>query len=345
MRIGFDSSPLVRPHPPGVVRLVASALDALEREPGLVALRLQPTPRENLRVWRQLRLPQLVAERGLSGLHSFVSAFALAGGGRRVQTIHELPWRQGAKENAGLRHRFWAAIASRRADRVVCASRFVAEQLARGSLAERVRVCPWGVEFERFAAAPQDEAALRVARRLEARPDAALVFAPGAVRAKKNLAALLRGLEELRRRGRALPWVAVSGAISAETERDRALARRLGLESQVLWLGALDETDYLAWLARADAVSVLSLSEGFGLPVLEAFARGTSVLVAKPSSQAEVADGLGSEVDAQDARSVAEGLERALIDTAPREARIARAKHLSWQRCARRLAEIWGELR
>src|SRR5688572_22538459 len=138
MRIGFDTSALVRPHPPGIVRLVSSVMDALERAPGLTALRLQPQNGENLRVWRQLRLPQLVSERGLVGVHSFVSAFALLGPGVRVQTIHELPWRHGVGENSGPGHRFWAGLASRRADRILCGSEFVAREISSGALAKRV---------------------------------------------------------------------------------------------------------------------------------------------------------------------------------------------------------------
>jgi len=342
MRIGFDTSALVRPHPPGIVRLVSAAIEALERTPGITAVPLCPAPNENLRVWRQLRLPHLVRERELLGLHSFVSAFALLGPGKRVQTLHELPWLQGVRENAGLAHRFWAGPASRRADRVVCGSAWVARQLARP---DRVRVCAWGVDAARFGARPASEALERARALLglevdESRP---LLLAIGAVRAKKNLAALLHGLHELRRRGAPALTLAVSGAIGSQAQADRRLARELGLEADVRWVGAVDDASLIALLHLAQGVSVLSRSEGFGLPVLEAFAAGTCVLVPKHSAQSEVAAGLGIEVDASDPASVADGIELAVRDGSRAGARRALAAERSWSRCAARIAEIWRE--
>ncbi len=348
MRIGFDTSALVRPHPPGIVRLVACAMAALERTAGITALRLEPGPNENLILWRQVRLPQLLRERELIGVHSFVSAFALAGPGKRVQTIHELPWRHGVRENAGLRHRFWARIASRRADLVLCGTDFVARELRRGPAAARVRLCPWGVDSAQFriAGASTAIAAWRAEQGLgetAAAAAPAVILAPGAVRPKKNLAALLRGIAERKRRGAPSVVVAVSGEVGADAKRDQALARELGIEQEVRWLGVLDETQLVQWVSAADGISVLSHSEGFGLPVLEAFAAGRGVLVSKDSAQAEVAAGLGIEVDPLDPASVADGIEGLLRDRRGAE-RQAHAAHFSWERCAARIADLWREI-
>jgi len=147
MRVGFDVSPLQRPHPPGVVRVVRELVAALEERARLEVVRLAPPEGAGLRRWRQRDLPREVVPRGLAGLHSFVSAFAWRGPGRRVQTVHELPWRHGVRENAGPRHRLWAALGPLLADRVLTASEHVARDLRRRRLpgAARVRVCPWGV--------------------------------------------------------------------------------------------------------------------------------------------------------------------------------------------------------
>lgn len=342
MRIGFDTSALARPHPPGIVRLVAAAMDAIERTPGISAVRLCPSPSENLRVWRQIRLPLLVRERELLGLHSFVSAFALLGPGLRVQTLHELPWLQGVRENSDLAHRFWAGPASRRADRIVCGSGWVARQLARS---ERVRVCPWGVDAARFGAPCSGEDRQRALALVgfESAGPRPLFLAIGAVRAKKNLAALLHGLHERRRRGAPLLTVAVSGEIGPPAREDQRLARELGVEEQLRWIGAVDDALLIALLQLSHGVSVLSRSEGFGLPVLEAFAAGKCALVPKDSAQAEVAAGLGIEVDAADPASVADGIEVALHDASRDGARRALASERSWSRCAARIAEIWRE--
>ena len=343
MRIGFDTSALVRPHPPGIVRLVSGAMAALERTPGITALRLEPKADENPRLWRQVRLPQMVRERDLVGLHSFVSAFALLGTGLRVQTIHEMPWLHGVRENAGFGHRFWAKFASRRADLIVTGSEFVARELAKGALAKRVRVCPWGVDAPHFSRAATSELRNRARETLGATDASEVLLAPGAVRPKKNLAALLHGLSERKRRGASTVLLAVTGAVGSAARRDQELARSLGLERDVRWLGAVDEDVLVALLCESRAVGVLSHSEGFGLPVLEAFAAGCSVIVPRSSAQSEVAAGLGIEVDPHDPASVADGIEFALHDGARDAQRRAYAATRSWARCGERIAEVWRE--
>ncbi len=348
MRIGFDTSPLVRPHPPGIVRVVRGAIEALERTPGITALRFEPKAGENLLAWRQASLPQLVREREVVGLHSFVSAFALAGTGKRVQTIHELPWRHGVGENSGLRHRFWAGIASRRADLIVCGSRFVARELGRGSLGARVRVCPWGVDSVHFGRAPAAEllGLVRKSLGIDIAGNAnapALLVALGAVRRKKNVAALLHGMREHKRAGGSAVKFAISGEIGAQAREDQALAKELDLARDVHWLGTLDEPRLVALLHASKAAVILSRSEGFGLPVLEAFAAGRTVLVSRATAQSEVADGLGIEVDPDDAASVARGIQQAIADDGRESERRAHAAAYSWERCAQRIAEIWRE--
>src|SRR5262245_14997149 len=102
MRVGFDVSALTHPHSRGLTRVAAGLVPALERGGRTEVVRLAPERGVRLRSWRQRDLPRLA--RGLAGLHSFTSAFPLRGPGARVQTIHELPWRHGVAENAGLRH-------------------------------------------------------------------------------------------------------------------------------------------------------------------------------------------------------------------------------------------------
>jgi hypothetical protein len=129
MRLGFDVSPLHRPHPRGIVRVVAGLADALERRGRVEIVRLAPEAGAHSARWRQVELPRAEARLGLAGIHSCLSAFALSGRGRRVQTIHELPWLHGVDENAGWRHRIWARLGPRRADLVLTATETTARDV------------------------------------------------------------------------------------------------------------------------------------------------------------------------------------------------------------------------
>lgn len=344
IRVGFDASPLARPHPPGVQRVVAETLRALEARGRLEVVRLAPGPSEDLRRWRQRTLPGEVRRQNLLGLHSFVSAFPLRACGKRVQTIHELPWLHGVKENADWRHRLWPRLGSWRADAIVTATYRTARDLG-GKTRERggkVVVIPWGVDLERFNEEPEpgtvDEPLLDRYRIGEG----PFALALGAVRAKKNLPSLLHGLARLKERGSTVPQVVVTGGDTPDLRRDLGLVQKLGLSRYVSTKDLIEEEDLPGLLRLAALVPVLSRSEGFGLPVLEALACGTPVLVPRDSAQAEVAGEEAIVVDPDDPDSVADGIAAAIERR--EELRYIlpdRAREFPWTRTAEAIEELW----
>jgi alpha-1,3-rhamnosyl/mannosyltransferase len=346
MRIGLDVSPLARPHPPGVVRAAEGLACALEARCRLEVVRLAPYEGEDLRTWRHRRLARLARELELDGLHSTVSAFPLRAPCPRVQTVHELPWRHGVSENAGVRHRLWAALGPLAAERVLCPSEHVARDLRRRILpgAARVRVVPWGCGAPFVPETPPDEVdELRLVRyRLGEDP---IALCLGAVRAKKNLAALLHGLAELVKRRGPRYQIVVTGPDTQDLRRDLGLAARLGLNRYVSTPGPVEESDLPALLRLSTAVPVLSRSEGFAFPVLEAMACGTPVIVPRASAQSELAGPAGIEVDASDPGSVADALARAHAERhALRATLLARATEFTWERTAERVEALWEEI-
>ncbi|MCY2961999.1 MAG: glycosyltransferase [Planctomycetota bacterium] len=334
MRVGFDVSPLHRPHPRGVVRVVAGLVEALERRGKLEVARLAPEPGAHSAHWRQVELPRAESRLGLAGIHSCLSAFPLRGAGKRVQTIHELPWLHGVVENAGWRHRLWARLGPRRADLVLTATESTARDVRAysGVDARRVRVVPWGLDSAFSASAEaedQDVLARRGLRR------GAYVLCPGGGRAKKRSDAALHGAIELARCGGPSLAVVVTGPL------DPSVVSAGG----VSFTGEVSDAELAVLYRHATAVAVLSRSEGFGLPALEACAAGVSVLVTRGSAQAEVTGTAGIPVDPDHADSVAHGLARALASTdRDRESRVARAAEFTWDRSAALVEAAWSEL-
>ncbi len=82
-----------------------------------------------------------------------------------------------------------------------------------------------------------------------------------------------------------------------------------------------------------------SLYEGFGLPVLEAMARGVPVACSDASSLPEVAGDAALLFDPNDPRAIAQALERLLGDPALREQLRKRGREraasFTWERTAR----------
>ncbi|MCK6446632.1 MAG: glycosyltransferase [Planctomycetes bacterium] len=349
MRIAFDASPLARPHPFGIVRAVRGALDALERSGELEVVRLVPHDGEELRAWRHGELARRAEARGCVGLHSFVSALPLAARIPRVQTVHELPWRHGETENADLGHRAWVQLGGLVARAVVTATETVARDLAAELVlgAQRVHVVPWGVGSP-FTPEHESDVEDELARRLvlAGRP---FVLAPGATRPKKRLDATLRALAELGA-SRATPRVAVvvTGARSETFVRDAELARELGVD--VVLAGNVDDRELAALYRLAACTAVLSRSEGFGFPVLEALACGSPVVVAAGGAAAELAGACGIACAADDGAATAQAFASVFANASAsttaeaRAARVARAAEFGWERCAASLARLWRGL-
>jgi len=348
MRVGFDTTPLQRACPPGVARAARETLQALEQRGRLEVVRLDPPARGSLSSWRR-SLARVEQEQGLVGIHSFLSAFPcfpLRGTGARVQTLHELPWKHGVAENADLAHRLWARLGPLRADATVVPTEHVARDVGRklASSGGKLHVIGWGVS-EHFAPEPPPGVIDEVLLERYRLPEGPFLLCLGAVRQKKNLAALLHGLAHLAATGRSVPHVVISGRDTPDLRRDLGLVSRLGLARHVSTPGELEEQDLPGLLRLAAAVPVLSRSEGFGLPALEATACGTPVIAPRGSAQAEVAGAEAFLCHPEDPAAVAEAVASAVEQREElRWVLPDAAEGRSWQSTAEALESLWAGL-
>ncbi len=92
------------------------------------------------------------------------------------------------------------------------------------------------------------------------------------------------------------------------------LTRKLSLEEQVVFTGAVTTDDLRALYADATLLVLPSLNEGFGYPVLEAMAFGVPVIVSNTSSLPEVAGSAGVLVDPREDQSIANAIGKLLSD-------------------------------
>jgi glycosyltransferase involved in cell wall biosynthesis len=109
-------------------------------------------------------------------------------------------------------------------------------------------------------------------------------------------------------------------------------------------LGNVTQKDLIGLYSGAKALVYPSLYEGFGLPILEAFACGCPVVTSNISSMAEVAGDAAALVDPDSVESIGEGIEKVL--RGPKsyiEKGLKRVKDFSWEKTARMTLEVYKE--
>ncbi len=164
-----------------------------------------------------------------------------------------------------------------------------------------------------------------------------------AKRPHKNLLALIGALARIPAERR--PLLVLPGYPTAHEAELRERARSAGVQEDVRFLGWLSGEEFEGLWQLAQAFVYPSLYEGFGLPVLEAMARGVPVACSNASSLPEVAGDAALLFDPHDEAAIAAALERMLSDSAEAErlrARgLERAREFTWQRTARLTLESY----
>lgn len=263
-------------------------------------------------------------------------------GQRVVVTVHDLAfirhpemfpptWR--LLYRAGLR------ATARRADAVLVPSTFTAEELREHSDidAAKVHVTPLASSLPE---APHADLDATLDRLGVSRP---YVLSVGTLEPRKNQARLIRAYRRLAAEGRPHSLV-LNGP---DGWLDDELRRELAAEGpgHIVRTRDLDAGNLDALYRGADVFAYPTLYEGFGLPVVEALARGVPTVAADGSSIPEVAGDAALLVDPLDERSIADAIARVLDDPALSDDLRARgpeqAAKLSWQETARATLRVY----
>ena len=149
----------------------------------------------------------------------------------------------------------------------------------------------------------------------------------------KNVEGLIRAFYELRTTNYEL---VIAGKKAWLYEKIFALVNQLGLENKVKFTGFVDEATKVTLMQEASVYVLPSFHEGFGIPVLEAMACGTPVVVSQVASLPEVAGDAGIYVDPYNTESIAQGIMDAIGPERSRRVNrgLKRVKLFSWAKTA-----------
>jgi glycosyltransferase involved in cell wall biosynthesis len=286
----------------------------------------------------QVHVPRLAA--GCDLIHSLASTGPLVSRARRVTTIHDLNYKHVPEAHFGLRALGMRALVpavARRSHRIIVDAESTRRDLAEhlGTPVAKVDVVPLGVTPQP-AVAPTPASELRGRLALGEGP---VVLSVSAKRPHKNLLRLLEAVARVE----GAPALVLPGYPTPHEAELRARAAQLGVRA--VFPAWVPPADLEGLYALAAAFVFPSLAEGFGLPVLEAMARGVPVACSDRSSLPEVAGDAALLFDPFDPGAIAAAIERLLRDRAEaarlRAAGRARAARFTWERCARLTADAY----
>jgi glycosyltransferase involved in cell wall biosynthesis len=171
------------------------------------------------------------------------------------------------------------------------------------------------------------------------------LFAFGANDPRKNTRLILETYSALSDKLREQAKLLIVGLQEPALSSLKQLVQQRGLTAQVHLSSFAPEEDIPILLSGAIALIYASSYEGFGLPILDAFACGTPVIAGNRTSIPEVAGEAAALVDLDDSNELRHQMERMLVDSEWRSdlkcRGLDRAKLYSWERTAEGVAIVF----
>ncbi len=360
MRIALDARTIYRPDRRGtgknLVDLYAHVLTlkpdwqvlALHRSSAEVAGVLPPAalprriemPGDRLNAWERFRLPWAAWSQRADVLHCPANTAPAWMPVPALVTIHDLiPLDMPQWYAPAYVERFAGAVrhACQRAAGIICPSHYTAQRLRAEFQAdpEHLAVIPW---------AP--DSAMRALDRAQCQSVLAAygvaepyVLHFGGADPRKNTRRLIEAWAMLDAATRRIWKLLIVGLDPSAQETLRPVVQRLELTDSIVMHDFAAEADLPALLSAAEVLAYPSLSEGFGLPILDAFVAGTPVLTSNVTSLPEVAGKAAVLTDPCDACAMARGLAWLIRDRRLRDEMVAlgrrRVQEFTWARTAR----------
>lgn len=236
---------------------------------------------------------------------------------------------------------------TRWADHVITISEFSKEQIIEhlGVERSRISVIPLGVNSRHFVRLDDTERREVLIR--HGLPAHFFLFV-GTLQPRKNLGRVIAAHGSLPESMQTQYPLVVVGRAGWQCDELIASLRDLELAGKARWLQYLPDHEVRALMQSAEAMVFPSLYEGFGLPMVEAFANRLPVITSTTTALPEVAGGAAVLVDPESAEEIGFSMQRIVEDRelaqTLRERGLERARELSWWACAERTSRVYAEV-
>ena len=198
---------------------------------------------------------------------------------------------------------------------------------------KKVKVNYCGVNLEKYNINIAMDDKLRVIRKYNL-PEKYILFV-GQPRINKNLPNLLYAYSKLPNQIKK----EYSLVLANSTKDLEKLSYKLDIHNNCRFLNGIDEEDIVIVYKLSSLLSLISFSEGFGLPLVEAMACGIPTITSNCSCMPEIVNNASLLINPYDVNDISKGLQMVLLDTDLRKKLInngyERIKMFNWDNTAR----------
>ncbi len=308
-------------------------------------------PGDRFQAWQQIWFPLAVRRSGADILHTpgaVAPRFPLT---PLVTTIHDLTplefWPNDPGVKAWARN---AARGARNARRVLVCSEHTRNEVIRvfRTPAHKIEVVRWGPNDAIQQA--RDPAVLQeTCLRYGVEPGQSFLLHFGMMIPRKNTRRVLEAWSALPQAVRRQARLVVVGLEGESHGTFQQLGTELGIADSLCLHGYIPKADIPALLSAALGLIYVPLSEGFGLPILDAFVCETPVLASRVTSIPEVTGAAALMIDPHDPTAITAAMHRLLTDSNTREELRSlgreRLSLFSWSACAEQIATTFETVR
>ena len=296
----------------------------------------------NYLIWKQVTLPIKAWQKGCSLVFCtdyFVPYMHLSF--TTVPVFHDaFFWEYPSHYN-----RFWLGLfntigvsAAKKSSAIVTVTNYAKQQIAKHSGIDAAKIIPIHIGPKSSIAEPQQNTAINNYEQLLNKK---YILHVGTIEKRKNLATLITAFELLLQNNPQEIYLVIVGQKSNKpTLQDDAIFELVAasslLKEHVVFTGYLSDNQTATLYKHAALYVFPSINEGFGIPILEAFAHRVPVLVSNNSCLPEVADNAAICFDPTNPTALSKLIAQTLNDPALiqslQQRGAERLKHFCWKK-------------
>ncbi len=239
----------------------------------------------------------------------------------------------------------WTADSIKRADHIFTISNFNKTEIVKYyQVPEEIITVTYPGLGKPVSSARGDDEFLSLKEKLNI-PDKYLLYL-GTLQPRKNIVKMIQAFSMLDQPD---VYLVIAGKKGWHYKDIFETANKSGVSDRIIFTGYV--TDNIKWvlLKKASALVLVSLYEGFGIPVAEAMQVGTPVVISNASSLPEITGEVGIQVDPGLRESIASGLSKAVhLNESQRKQLAMKSKKIaerySWENATKKTLEVLYEL-